>query len=519
MTESKRIILNTLATYGRSVYALVCGLFAGRWVLMALGQTDYGLMGVVGGLTAFIAFFNSWLSYSISRFYAYSVGMAKTRPAEGLEECRRWFSIAVLIHTAVPCALIVVGYPLGMWAVREWLTIPPDRVEACEWVFRFVCVSCFVGMVNVPYTAMYTAKQYIAELTIYSFVTTTLNVAFLWFMVSHPGDWLTRYALWTCLLSVVPQVIICLRARAIFPECRFRLCYCWSWRHFRQLGDFAGWQLYGALAHLLRGQGIAVLVNKFFGPQVNAAMSVANSVNGHANTLSSAMTGALLPAITTACGAGDRVLMRKMAFRACKLGAVLSLLFLLPLSLELEHVIKLWLREPPAYTVGLCLAMMVGLLADTISIGQMSAVLANGKIRDFQLVAGSVMFMTFFLAWLLVANGWGVYAIGFSYAFIAILHAGARAFFARLLAGMGLRHWVFRVVFPVGVAAAAAGAVGVLPHLFMAPSIWRVGVTTLVAEAIFLPLVWFVVLDAEERQFVLARVRSRLPERFRQKRQ
>ena len=40
MTENRRIVLNVAATYGRSVYALVCGLFSGRWALMALGQTD-----------------------------------------------------------------------------------------------------------------------------------------------------------------------------------------------------------------------------------------------------------------------------------------------------------------------------------------------------------------------------------------------------------------------------------------------------------------------------------------------
>ena len=513
MTESKRIILNTLATYGRSVYALVCGLFSGRWALMALGQTDYGLMGVVGGLTVFIAFFNSWLSYSIARFYAYSVGQAKVRPAEGLEECRRWFSIAVFIHTAVPCVLIVVGYPLGMWAVREWLTIPPERVEACVWVFRFVCVSCFVGMVNVPYTAMYTAKQYIAELTIYSFATTTLNVAFLWFMVTHPGDWLARYALWTCLLSVVPQVIICLRARAIFPECRFRLAYCWSRSHFRKLCGFAGWQLYGALAHLLRGQGIALLVNKFFGPRVNAAMAVANSVNGHANTLSSAMTGALLPAITTACGAGDWVAMRKMAFRACKLGAALSLLFLLPLALELQEVIRLWLKEPPPYTEGLCLAMMVALLADTLSIGQMSAVLANGNIRWFQLIVGSTTFLAFFLAWGLVAAGFGVYSVGFAYAFAGVLHAFGRAAFGHCQVGMSLRHWLFRVIAPIGIVTTTAGAVGLLPRLVLEASIWRVMATAALTEAVFLPLVWCLVLDTEERTFVLARLRRHVDRR------
>ena len=37
MTANRRIFLNIIATYGRSLYALVIGLFCGRWTLMVLG--------------------------------------------------------------------------------------------------------------------------------------------------------------------------------------------------------------------------------------------------------------------------------------------------------------------------------------------------------------------------------------------------------------------------------------------------------------------------------------------------
>ena len=130
MTPNRRIFLNIVATYGRSLYALVIGLFCGRWTLMALGEVDYGLLGVVGGLTAFISFFNGIMSGAIGRFYAVSVGARKVSDDEGLEECRAWFTTAVVIHTILPIALMVIGYPIGEWAVRNYLIIPPDRVVA-----------------------------------------------------------------------------------------------------------------------------------------------------------------------------------------------------------------------------------------------------------------------------------------------------------------------------------------------------------------------------------------------------
>ena len=54
MSPNRRIMLNIVATYGRSLYALVCGLFISRWVLAALGKTDFGLYGVVGGMTVIV---------------------------------------------------------------------------------------------------------------------------------------------------------------------------------------------------------------------------------------------------------------------------------------------------------------------------------------------------------------------------------------------------------------------------------------------------------------------------------
>ena len=182
MTENKRIALNVVATYGRSLYALAIGLLCGRWTLMALGTTDYGLVGLVGGLTGFVTFFNGLLSFAVGRFYAVSVGKAKKAGNElaGLEDSRKWFCTAFSLHITVPTVLLCVGYPFGVWAVRHFLTIPPDRVEACVWVWRFTCASCFVGMFNVPCSAMYTAKQLIAELTIYSFAQTIIRTVFIY---------------------------------------------------------------------------------------------------------------------------------------------------------------------------------------------------------------------------------------------------------------------------------------------------------------------------------------------------
>ena len=222
MSPNQRIALNVAATYARSLYTLIIGLLCGRWTLQILGEVDLGLMGLVGGLTVFITFLNSLLSHSVSRFYAYAVGlsMSEGRYDEGLLESRKWFTSAVVIHSVFPTLLLVLGYPVGEIAIRFFLTIPTDRIGDCLWVWRFCAVSVFLGMISVPFNAMYNAKQEIAELTLYGFVTSTLNVCFMYYALTHPGRWLVAISAWTMILGLVPQMIIVYRARTRFPECR-----------------------------------------------------------------------------------------------------------------------------------------------------------------------------------------------------------------------------------------------------------------------------------------------------------
>lgn len=516
MTENRRIFWNVIATYGRSLYGLILGLLCGRWALMALGQIDYGLYGLVGGLTVFIAFFNNVLAGANARFYAISIGAAKVAEDKdaALEECRKWFNTALSVHAVVPIVLILLGYPLGAYAVEHWLTIPADRINACIWVFRFTCLSCFVAMLNVPFTAMYNAKQYIAELTIYSFITSTLNVIVLGYMVSHPDVWLSRYAAWSCSMAVIPQLIICLRACVIFPECQIRFHYLCDVSRIKRLGAFSGWQMLGVLCGMLRRNGLIIVINKFFGASMNAAQAIGNTVQGQCNTLAGAMQSAFTPVITQACGAGDYERMNKFVIRTCKFNVFLSLIFMIPLALELQTVMTLWLKNPPAFTVGLCFCAMLMHLIGESSAGHMVAVNASGKIVGYHIVLCSInifLIPTCVLVGLIWRN---VYMIMAVVIIFEVLMTIGRLCFARIHVGTSIRSWIRYVVLPSVMVVAVCGVIGWLPQQLLEASFLRVCLTTAMCEIVLLPMLWFVVLNEEERLFLREKIVDRLARRL-----
>lgn len=512
MSPNRRIFLNIVVTYGRSLYTIAIGLFCGRWTLMALGQTDYGLMGLVGGMVVFVTFFNALLSDAVCRFYAVSVGAAKNNPVEGLENCRKWFNTALLMHTVVPTVLMAVGYPLGMWAVEHFLVIPPDRVAACRWVWRFSCMACFVSMVNVPFRAMYIAKQEIAELTIYAFATTTLNAVFLYYMVIHPAVWLTKFACWTFVLAVVPQVLINIFAFVKYPECRLRRAYLWDRKRTTEVLTFAAAEFLSGASGMIMNQGQVILVNKFMGPIANAGAAIGGTVAMHAMSLSASMDGAMWPAIANKAGEGDMDKVRGLNLMICRLSSILILVFAIPLSLEVSEVLRLWLKVPPPYAAEICVAGLCAVAFEKMTQGMGNEILAIGRgVMKYSRYIGLAGIIDVAVIWLCFSFGFKMWSVVVGIGSYGAIMVVTRLVTARMLIGFPARVWVSRVFAPIVVTSVAAAIAGLPTRLGLDPSFLRVVATTICCEAVFLPAIWFVVLGNGERDYLRRRILVRLP--------
>ena len=506
MTQNKRIVLNTIATYGRSMIGVLCGIFSTRWVLEALGQVDFGLYGLIGSLVIFISFINIQFSTAIARYYAYAIGEAKVADDKtyALEESRLWFSVAVAIHLILPTILVAIGYPLGVYAIDHGIiNIPGSRLDVCVWLWRFACLSCFVGMVSVPFQAMYTAKQYIAELTIYSLIQTILKTAFIYYMVCNPGDWLFGYGVGMLLVTIVPPLLICARAVCVFPECRFRVAAInQKWR-VGKLGSFAFWQGVGGIGYIASHQVMGIIVNQYFGARVTGSFSVSQTVAAESSSLTGALQGAFAPAITTACGANDHELMRRMAFRVCKIGTFLTLLFALPMMLEIDNLLLLWLKDPPPMASELCMATLAFIVIEKLSSGHVTAVNAIGKVARFQMVRGllrvSVVPMALFLIWLVHSVSVMSVALPLSACAVAL----GDVYLARTRAGMYVKYWIKRVVVPLLVVALVTALIAIpVGHCFGNPWI-RLLVTSLATFIAMMLLSWFLLFDLVERDYIL----------------
>ena len=511
MAGNLRIVFNVFATYGRSLYSLLLGLFTARWVLLTLGRVDYGLYGIVAGLTVLVGFLTFVLSASVARFYSVNVGADSVNEnSANVEVCRKWFSVAVVIHAILPLLLMVLMYPLGCFMVRFFLDIPGDRIKACIWVWRFSCAGWFIGVSTIPFYAMYVAKQEIAELTIYSFASTTATACFIYYMYCHPGFWLVRYALVVSAFGIVPQIIIAVRACCKYKECRFEWRYAIDTGRIKQLLSFSVWQAFGTAANVLRGQGVAIIINKFFGPSVNAATSVGMSMANHCGSLSLSMASALTPAIMNAYGANQLERMERLVYAACKIGSMALVVFAIPLVLEIREVLVLWLKDPPPYSSGWCICVLTGYLLDKFVMGHTIAIAAYGRIKKFNLIANGSLLLILPLACVIVVLGGGVYSVGLTITGMMLVRTLLIVALARSLANLSFRYWLYHVLCPLGVVIVVGLAAGFVLRCCMQASLMRVCVISIVANIAMIIVGWICLFNDEDRMYIQSKLNRAL---------
>lgn len=506
MTASTRIIFNTLATYGRSVFALVLGLFSSRWVLGALGKEDFGLFGVVGSIIFFVGLLNGIMSAAVSRYYAYSIGGAlNDKTEDGRDEIVRWFNAALSVHAILPTLLVAIGYPVGCYAIRHWLVIPPERITACIWVFRLALVAAFVNMISVPYLAMYRAKQLIAELSFWGMLTTIVTFVCAYLLLSWDGDRLVAYAAYMTFLPAVITLIQVYRAHSQFGVCKLRLAYLFQWDYIKRLFVFASGEFFGWLGGSIRDNGMPFLINVNFGAGMNAAYTIGNQVSGQTVSLSSAMIGALMPAVTTAEGAGDHEKAMRLSFCSIKFGVLLILVFCIPLILEIDEVLRIWLVNPPEQTAVICRCVLLALVCHKLGWGHHLAILAKGKIVAYQMVLGITGAIGLLIAWVLVHLGLGMLGIGLSFVIIFVIMTIERVVFARFICGMSVKYWLMHIVMPLCLTLSASMSVASISTFVFSPTIFRICLTSLVSFLVLVVTSWFVVCDCTERSFIYLR--------------
>lgn len=395
--NTKRIAKNTLMLYFRMLFLMIITLYTSRIKLQALGVEDFGILNVVGGFVVMFAVVSKSLSSAASRFLNFEMGKGKNGRLSTV------FSTILVIHIALAVIIAILTEGLGVWFVNNKMVIPHERLGAANWVFQFSVLTFCFNLITVPYNATIIAHE---QMKIYAYIGLLEGVVKLlicYLILISPIDRLVFYSFLMFLLQFIVRNIYRLYCRKHYPETKQGIVY--DKTLLKEVFSFAGWNTIGASANILRNQGISILLNLFGGPVINAARGVANQVLHAIEGFVSNFLVAINPQITKSYARGDRNYMIMLVFRSSRLSYFMMLLLGLPIFLNTDYILRLWLKTVPEYSVIFVQLTLIFHMIEVISRPLVTVQLATGNIRNYQLIVGGLSLMNLPVSYVLLKLG------------------------------------------------------------------------------------------------------------------
>jgi O-antigen/teichoic acid export membrane protein len=447
-----QVAKNTLVLYVRQLLILGINLYTVRATLDALGAEDYGLYNVVASIVMLSSFLSATMASATQRFFSFALGEGDH------QKLAKIFSVNCMIYGGIAVLAVVLLESAGLWFVNHHLQTPPARAAVVSWIYQYSIVMFVASIFATLYVAIIIAHE---NMRLYAYVSlleaaAKLGVAL---AISHASwDRLQLYGLLMCGTSVATTLIYTVGCGRLYPECRFRRLR-WDGPLFRDIVRFTSWTLFGQLTTVGRSQAITILLNQAFTPIVVVARVIAVTVATQVNMFASNFNVGLYPAIVKSYASKRFNEMHSMVFFGCKATFFLTWALSLPMLLEMEVILKLWLRVPPPDAVLFTRLALTESIIMVIGLPIGTAARATGDMKRYELTLGSIQVAIFLGAWLVLSVGAPAHAV-----FWVAIALNVVMFYVRLLVVKGtiqldLGRYTRSVVLPVLTVATLSGAV------------------------------------------------------------
>lgn len=492
--KSKRIAKNTLVLYVRMVVMTLLGLFTTRITLGALGIDNLGIYNVVGGVVGMFSLISGSMSASISRFMTFGLGKGDNT------QLTKIFSASINIQLAISLVIIILAEACGIWFINHRLVIPPDRLFAANIVFQLSLFSFVLNLISVPYNAAIIAHEKMsafAFMTIFQVVFKLLLISLLLFT---GGDKLILFAVFICVQGLISQFIYWIYCSRKFAECHYKFVK--EKALYKDMFGFAGWNTIGASSAIFSDQGINILLNMFFGPAINGAKSIVSQMSSVLGQFSGNFMTAVNPQITKDYAAGELTRMHHLMFKSTKLSYFMFLTMCLPFFLETRTALTIWLGECPEYTISFARLTFILALSQMLSNTLITAQLATGNIRNYQIVVGGAQMLNFPLSWIVLKAGAPAYSILIVAIAISQLCLFLRIGFLRTMIQLPARAFLKDVYLKVVLVSILSLPIPTALYLIMPESIMRFIIVSAVSVIVTISVSYKLGCDSAEKSFV-----------------
>ncbi len=376
--------------YMRMFISLLVTLYTSRVLLQELGFENFGIYGVVGGVVTLFSFLNSSMSTATSRFFNFEIGRSG--------DVQAVFSSAIIIHAMIAILVLIIGAIVGFSVIFQYLNISEERLIAAKWVYSFSLLTSFVTILQVPYASLIVSYERFKIFAYFDLVSVFLKLGIAFSLILTNTDKLVTYSILVFAVSLLSFI-----ANVIYVAFNFNVSNLkirMSHELTKKMLSFSGWDLYGNASVLARTQGVNILLNLFFGALMNAASGIATQVQGAVMSFATSVLAAVKPQIVKSYASGDYERVSWLVLNTAKFTYLILFMVTLPLVVEMNYVLELWLNNVPDFAVSFCQYVLIFNLFASMSSVVITAIHATGHIKRPSLINGTLYLLVIPISYL-----------------------------------------------------------------------------------------------------------------------
>ena len=397
ISTNKTIAKNTLLTYVRMLFNLIVSLYTSRVILQVLGVDDLGTYQIVGGIVSIFTFIGGSMAGATSRFLAYEI------PLGNIERLKKTFAASLNVNLSAALLLILICETIGLWLVKNILSIPSGREDAAMIVYQLSILSTVLTFIQIPYNAAIIAHEKISVFAYIGILDTLLKLLICFLIVVLPIDKLVAYAILITITGATVQFIYWIYCKRHFEECVFSCKI--DKEIMKPLLTFSGWDLLNNFCFGAKQQGINLLLNTFFSVALNAACGFSNTIYAAVRGFANNFMISVRPVITKAFSTKDYRRMQELIIDSSNFSFSLMLLLSMPFFFEGNFIVTLWLKNPPNWTVVFCQLQLATCIISVLFSPVYYGIVATGKNKLYAIQDSFLMLLSLPVTYLLLKKG------------------------------------------------------------------------------------------------------------------
>ena len=451
-----------------------------------------------------LSFINGSMATSTQRFLTIEIGKKNDSNLQTI------FSTAIIIHFIIALIILFLSETIGIWFLNQKLNIPENRMIAANWIFQFSILTCCLNVIQVPYNALIMAHE---KMNIYAYISVIEVVLKLLGVISLSYityDKLITYALIIFSIQFLIRTIYQIYCKKKFKECRINITKDLSL--YKRMTNFAGWNLLGSLAWLLRDQGVNIILNIFFGPTINAAKGIATQVSGAIMGFISNFQTALNPPIIKYYAIGEKAEMEKLAYRGIKFSFCILFVITFPVILNINYILNLWLTEVPQFANQFIVLILIDSLVGILFGNPLTTSLsATGKIKTYQIIVSMIICAILPISYFLLKFRYDVTSVFYAIIAISFISGLMRFYFCKKLIGYSTTSMIKNTIFPILKLIIISTPLPLILNFCwnINHSIKFIGLSIISITNISLTI-WFIVLSQNERKTILSIIKQKM---------